>query len=236
MYRLHLRSRIRLWEQRQPDLAVIITDKRSNIELSSELSVWIQLAFIDVDGGYAVRSNQPATRVRVSGGMACGQFVIPPLATQHLGCRAHKSTNSPPNPGLSGYSALLLPLNFVAIFVALIVCVMIIDRETYACESCVRGHRTSNCNHYGEYICAIDLLSLRRQDLGLLADENNRKTERPLQPITKKGRPVSQCLHCRSMRKSRSAHVKCGCGKRTSVSERQDESVEDNQGEFVLDN
>lgn len=38
--------------------------------------------------------------------------------------------------------------------------------------------------------------------------------DRPLQLISKKGRPVSQCNHCRVQRKSRSAHVKCECGKR----------------------
>ncbi|CAI4215448.1 unnamed protein product [Parascedosporium putredinis] len=61
---------------------------------------------------------------------------------------------------------------------------MIIDGEKYACEACVRGHRVSNCQH----------------------------SDRPLQHINKKGRPVSQCAHCRAMRKSRSAHVKCDCG------------------------
>lgn len=39
--------------------------------------------------------------------------------------------------------------------------------------------------------------------------------DRPLQHINKKGRPVSQCQHCRAMRKSRSAHVKCECGEKT---------------------
>lgn len=65
---------------------------------------------------------------------------------------------------------------------------MIIDGEKYACEACVRGHRVSNCQH----------------------------SDRPLQHINKKGRPVSQCAHCRSMRKSRAAHVKCDCGEKTS--------------------
>lgn len=65
---------------------------------------------------------------------------------------------------------------------------MIIDGEKWACESCVRGHRVSNCQH----------------------------AERPLQHINKKGRPVSQCQHCRSMRRSKSAHVKCDCGEKTS--------------------
>jgi hypothetical protein len=40
-------------------------------------------------------------------------------------------------------------------------------------------------------------------------------TDRPLQHINKKGRPVSQCSHCRTLRKSRSAHVKCDCGNRS---------------------
>lgn len=65
---------------------------------------------------------------------------------------------------------------------------MLIDGEKYACEACVRGHRVSNCQH----------------------------SDRPLQHINKKGRPVSQCAHCRAMRKSRSAHVKCDCGEKTS--------------------
>ncbi|PTB44294.1 hypothetical protein M441DRAFT_132276 [Trichoderma asperellum CBS 433.97] len=65
---------------------------------------------------------------------------------------------------------------------------MLIDGEKYACEACVRGHRVSNCQH----------------------------ANRPLQHINKKGRPVSQCAHCRSMRKSRSAHIKCDCGEKTS--------------------
>ncbi|UKZ67390.1 uncharacterized protein TrAtP1_008551 [Trichoderma atroviride] len=65
---------------------------------------------------------------------------------------------------------------------------MLIDGEKYACEACVRGHRVSNCQH----------------------------ANRPLQHINKKGRPISQCAHCRSMRKSRSAHIKCDCGEKTS--------------------
>ncbi|KAL2119830.1 hypothetical protein VTJ04DRAFT_6791 [Mycothermus thermophilus] len=64
---------------------------------------------------------------------------------------------------------------------------MLIDGEKWACEACVRGHRVSNCQHH----------------------------DRPLQHINKKGRPVSQCQHCRAMRKSRAAHVKCDCGEKT---------------------
>ncbi|KAH7319695.1 hypothetical protein B0I35DRAFT_408478 [Stachybotrys elegans] len=65
---------------------------------------------------------------------------------------------------------------------------MLIDGEKYACEACVRGHRVSNCQHH----------------------------DRPLQHINKKGRPVSQCQHCRAARKSRAAHVKCDCGEKTN--------------------
>jgi len=63
---------------------------------------------------------------------------------------------------------------------------MLIAGEKYACEACVRGHRVSNCQH----------------------------ADRALQHIAKKGRPVSQCTHCRTLRKSRSAHVKCDCGEK----------------------
>ncbi|KAK6507879.1 hypothetical protein TWF481_006300 [Arthrobotrys musiformis] len=64
---------------------------------------------------------------------------------------------------------------------------MFVDGKKYACDACVRGHRVSGCNH----------------------------NDRPLQEIAKKGRPVSQCQHCRSLRKSRSSHVKCDCGEKT---------------------
>ncbi|KAJ5923292.1 hypothetical protein N7454_008537 [Penicillium verhagenii] len=61
---------------------------------------------------------------------------------------------------------------------------MIIEGEKWACEACVRGHRVSNCHH----------------------------SDRPLTHINKKGRPVSQCTHCRGLRKSRTTHVSCQCG------------------------
>ncbi|KAJ5380765.1 uncharacterized protein N7496_003193 [Penicillium cataractarum] len=61
---------------------------------------------------------------------------------------------------------------------------MLIDGEKWACEACVRGHRVSSCHH----------------------------SDRPLTHINKKGRPVSQCSHCRGLRKSRTTHVKCECG------------------------
>ncbi|KAL2373356.1 hypothetical protein RJ035_004683 [Blastomyces gilchristii] len=63
---------------------------------------------------------------------------------------------------------------------------MLINGEKWACDACIRGHRVSNCQH----------------------------ADRPLSHINKKGRPVSQCPHCRSLRKSRTTHTKCECGEK----------------------
>ncbi|KKZ60239.1 hypothetical protein EMCG_05049 [[Emmonsia] crescens] len=63
---------------------------------------------------------------------------------------------------------------------------MLIKGEKWACEACIRGHRVSNCQH----------------------------ADRPLSHINKKGRPVSQCPHCRSLRKARTTHTKCECGEK----------------------
>ncbi|KAJ5993728.1 hypothetical protein N7451_009452 [Penicillium sp. IBT 35674x] len=68
---------------------------------------------------------------------------------------------------------------------------MIIEGEKWACEACVRGHRVSSCHH----------------------------GDRPLTHINKKGRPVSQCTHCRGLRKSRTTHVRCECGDKKKKSD-----------------
>ncbi|KAF9559766.1 hypothetical protein CPC08DRAFT_502688 [Agrocybe pediades] len=60
---------------------------------------------------------------------------------------------------------------------------MIISSKKYACETCIKGHRSSACKH----------------------------TDRPLFEIKKKGRPVTQCEHCRELRKTKQVHVKCLC-------------------------
>ena len=57
-------------------------------------------------------------------------------------------------------------------------------------ETCIKGHRSSNCRH----------------------------TDRPLFEIKKKGRPVTQCEHCRELRKTKQVHVKCICESRTEPS------------------
>lgn len=60
---------------------------------------------------------------------------------------------------------------------------MIFEDVKFACETCIKGHRSSQCRH----------------------------TDRPLHPIRKKGRPISQCDHCRSCRTSSASHSKCEC-------------------------
>ncbi|KAI8983201.1 hypothetical protein BD414DRAFT_490242 [Trametes punicea] len=58
-----------------------------------------------------------------------------------------------------------------------------VNDKKFACESCIKGHRSSNCQH----------------------------TDRPLFEIKKKGRPVSQCEKCRELRKTKRMHSKCTC-------------------------
>jgi hypothetical protein len=50
-------------------------------------------------------------------------------------------------------------------------------------ESCIKGHRSSSCNH----------------------------TDRTLLEVRKKGRPVSQCHKCRQLRNMNKKHSKCTC-------------------------
>ncbi|KAJ8700884.1 copper-binding transcription factor [Pleurotus ostreatus] len=62
---------------------------------------------------------------------------------------------------------------------------VLVDNKKYACETCIKGHRSSSCQH----------------------------TDRPLFEIKRKGRPVTQCEHCRELRKTKQVHVKCICEK-----------------------
>lgn len=59
-----------------------------------------------------------------------------------------------------------------------------IDGVKYACERCIRGHRVTTCKH----------------------------TDQPLTVIKPKGRPATQCAHCREQRKMKSLHARCICG------------------------
>ncbi|PPQ68612.1 hypothetical protein CVT24_005430 [Panaeolus cyanescens] len=70
---------------------------------------------------------------------------------------------------------------------------MIISSKKYACETCIKGHRSSACKH----------------------------TDRPLFEIKKKGRPVTQCEHCRELRKTKQVHVKCICEAKAESSSKQ---------------
>ncbi|KZT72015.1 copper-fist-domain-containing protein [Daedalea quercina L-15889] len=68
---------------------------------------------------------------------------------------------------------------------------VLIAEKKYACEACIKGHRASVCQH----------------------------TDRPLFEIKRKGRPVSQCQHCRELRKTKQVHVKCMCALRNNDSD-----------------
>ncbi|PSN73617.1 hypothetical protein BS50DRAFT_191578 [Corynespora cassiicola Philippines] len=72
----------------------------------------------------------------------------------------------------------------------------LIDGEKYACQSCIKGHRVSGCNH----------------------------TDRELHHINPKGRPVKQCEHCRGARKSKSHHAKCDCGDKKDKDKHKDKA------------
>lgn len=63
---------------------------------------------------------------------------------------------------------------------------VLINGVKYACERCIRGHRVTTCTH----------------------------TDQPLTMIKPKGRPASQCQHCREQRKLKAHHVACTCGKK----------------------
>lgn len=60
---------------------------------------------------------------------------------------------------------------------------VLINGVKYACERCIRGHRVTTCTH----------------------------TDQPLTMIKPKGRPASQCLHCREQRKLKNLHINCNC-------------------------
>ncbi|KAH3680505.1 hypothetical protein WICMUC_000293 [Wickerhamomyces mucosus] len=64
---------------------------------------------------------------------------------------------------------------------------VLIGGVKYACERCIRGHRVTTCNH----------------------------TDQPLMMIKPKGRPSSQCKHCKDMRKNKNSHStgSCTCSK-----------------------
>ncbi|KAF9984033.1 hypothetical protein BGZ75_004393 [Mortierella antarctica] len=60
-----------------------------------------------------------------------------------------------------------------------------VNGQKFACATCIKGHRSTSCNH----------------------------GERPLHEIKKKGRPSTQCMHCKELRKAKQVHVRCICGR-----------------------
>ncbi|CAG8535014.1 1601_t:CDS:2 [Ambispora gerdemannii] len=52
--------------------------------------------------------------------------------------------------------------------------------------TCIKGHRSTACHH----------------------------SDRPLSIIKRKGRPITQCAHCRELRKTQKVHVKCTCNEK----------------------
>ncbi|KAJ3890118.1 hypothetical protein GG344DRAFT_50218, partial [Lentinula edodes] len=75
-------------------------------------------------------------------------------------------------------------------------------------DTCIKGHRSSACKH----------------------------TDRPLYEIKKKGRPVTQCEHCRELRKTKQVHVKCICHKEETVAGGDQASGCSNQGSAAFPN
>ncbi|KAG0197593.1 hypothetical protein BGX28_008888 [Mortierella sp. GBA30] len=60
-----------------------------------------------------------------------------------------------------------------------------VNGQKFACATCIKGHRSTTCNH----------------------------GERPLHEIKKKGRPSTQCMHCKELRKAKQVTVRCICGR-----------------------
>ncbi|CAO3569831.1 unnamed protein product [Mortierella alpina] len=60
-----------------------------------------------------------------------------------------------------------------------------VNGQKFACATCIKGHWSTSCNH----------------------------GERPLHEIKKKGRPSTQCMHCKELRKAKQVHVRCICGR-----------------------
>lgn len=73
---------------------------------------------------------------------------------------------------------------------------VLINGVKYACERCIRGHRVTTCTH----------------------------TDQPLMMIKPKGRPSTQCPHCKEQRRVRNSHVNCNCSKRINSKVQHDPS------------
>ncbi|SGY79648.1 BQ5605_C008g05186 [Microbotryum silenes-dioicae] len=94
---------------------------------------------------------------------------------------------------------------------------VLVDGVKFACQSCIKGHRSSKCTHTSRPLVEIKSRSLvaglapgplGRSDLSV-PDRDHRGLAQLC--TDKKGRPTSQCSHCRDLRKTRSVHGKCDC-------------------------
>ncbi|KAI9297686.1 copper-fist-domain-containing protein [Neoconidiobolus thromboides FSU 785] len=66
---------------------------------------------------------------------------------------------------------------------------VVINGIKFSCATCIKGHRASTCQH----------------------------SDRPQIEIRKKGRPITQCAHCRELRKTKKLHIKCICAERAQL-------------------
>jgi len=64
-----------------------------------------------------------------------------------------------------------------------------VNGQKFACEACIKGHRSSGCHH----------------------------ADRALFKIQKKGRPSTQCDKCRQERKARNYHGRCNCSEDSTL-------------------
>ena len=76
--------------------------------------------------------------------------------------------------------------------------------DSFYSETCIKGHRSSACQH----------------------------TDRPLYEIKKKGRPVTQCEHCRELRKTKQVHVKCMCESKEDLDAQPSHSIPAKKGAY----
>lgn len=96
-------------------------------------------------------------------------------------------------------------------------------KERQECLLTVRNGRVTHASAVTEWAAVITVVCLATISSSWIAmkitliahcflSSLSYSLDRPLTHINKKGRPVSQCPHCRGLRKSRTTHVKCECG------------------------
>lgn len=87
------------------------------------------------------------------------------------------------------------------------------------------------------YPPAHTMVSIVRNTRAITIHTDLFPSDRKLLHVQKKGRPVSQCPHCRSLRKNRSQHVKCECHDKSHAKEdcpHLKEMQDDGEGMYIL--